>query len=361
MSLRLCAAALLAVPVYADVGADRDLPTLLLTHVEHQGRLKTRIYALETSTKRVVWSFDTDDTFEVRPVRAGKYLVVPSGRNGRLHGIDPFTGRERWTIAVEPFRCMLPVDERTFVIGCRNTRVSCYAREGTIAVKKWDRDLPVQAREIWAVGERLYIPTYRNVLCLSARTGSVVWDFVPPEGECLYARPLGKDLIVWDWWRNELYCLALESGKVLWQRAGHASPCFLAASGPRLLITYAGGKILQAIGARSGQEEWIVSGLGLQRELPPVEDLAYHPFVRPVAHGDFVFVVTEDHRVARCSMDRGAILDRWDLGNSIVGLAPARRGLLVALPDRWILCRPTGEKIAEIKAPASVRFLRAID
>jgi outer membrane protein assembly factor BamB len=348
-------------PVLADVNSDRGRPVLLLGHVEEQGRLLTRIYALDTAARKVAWTFDTLDTFEVRPLRTRRHVIVPSGRIGILHGVHPQTGRELWKMSVEPFRCMTALDDATFVVGTRTTRVSCYERKGTSAIKRWDVDLPVQAREVWGVGDRLYVPTYRHVVCLSAQTGRRIWEFTPADAECLYARPIGTELVVWDWWRSDVYALDLETGKVRWHKSTTDAPSLLAWSGATLVFTYGGGKSVQAIHRPSGRDEWSLGGLSLQRDLPPVDDLAYHPFLRPVVGPEGVWLVTEDKKLARCSTERGTIQERWSLEDDVIGLAALPQSILVALPGRWKVFDFRGGKKYEIRAPGPLRYLRLID
>jgi hypothetical protein len=361
MPLRVVAGLLAVLPLLADVGADRDPITYLLAHIEENGKLFTRIYAFQNAAHKVCWTFDTGDTFEVRPARVGRFLFVPNGRAGWIHCLDAVTGRELWSIGVEPYRCMLPVDERTFVLCCRNTRISCYVREGRGAIRRWERDLPIQAREVWRIGDRLYIPTYRNVLCVSLKTGREIWDFVPLQGECLYVRPAGREIFVWDWWKQDVFSLDAESGKLLWHKSVSASPCVLGQSGSFLLMTYSGGRVLQAVDAQTGKEEWVLQRMDLQRTLPPADDLAYHPFIRPLVFGGAAYVVIEEQKLARCSVDRGLILEEWNVRAPILGVAALPDAILVAIPDRWIVYRKNGEKITDVRVPGALRYLRAID
>lgn len=361
MLLRVIGGLVGTLALMADVGSDRERLTYLLGHVEEKGRLLTRIYALQSHPKKICWTFDTSDTFEVRPARVGRTLVVPSGKRGVIHGVSASTGKELWQISVEPFRCMLALDERTFVICGRNTRVACYERDGSSTTQRWEKDLPVQAREVWKVGDRLCIPTYRNILCVEARTGRVVWDFVPSQGECLYVRPSGREIYAWDWWRQELYALEAETGKLLWEKSGPASPCVLALQGSTLLITHSGGRHLQAFDGRSGKEEWTLPNLDLQRTLPPVDDLVYYPFITPVISSGDAYVVTDEQKIARCSLKSGTLQDQWSAGGTVIGLAALPDAILVAVSDRWVFYQKNGDKIGELPIPSGLRYLRSVE
>ena len=90
-------------------------------------------------------------------------------------------------------------------------------------------------------------------------------------------------------------------------------------------------------------------------------DLVYNPFVRPVIAAGALCVVTDDLKVARCDLESGTVLSRWDIGERVVGLAGVPEGVLVATEQRWLVFRSTGEKLAEVALPSKVRYLKSVD
>jgi hypothetical protein len=343
-----------------DVSDERERWTFLLGHVEIEGRLITRIYALDGRTRTIRWSFDTADTFEVRPWVVGRTLVVPAGREGQIVGLERSSGREIWRMRVEPYRAMHPLNERSFVLCGRNSRVSLWRREGGRSRKVWEHDTSIQPREAWLSGGRLIVPTYQSVLCLDPASGKELWNFAPEEAECIYARPMGERIVAWDWWRREIFALDPESGRLLWKRSASASPCVLGAAGPTLLVSFPGGGRIEALDARTGKDRWSLEGLDLHRALPPTDDLAYHPFLQVPVDGSSLYGVSSGRKVVVASTEEGRLQDEWPVGDAVVGLSTLKEGFLAATPTRWIFFSKSGERRGAIAAPDRLHYLRGV-
>lgn len=327
----LLSAALVLVPAFApaDVSRTADRTALFLVHTSARGELRTRVIAVDLSLRRVIWERETRDTFEVRVPRLGGLLFFPHGREGRLECLNAATGRVAWELRLDPFRMATPIDARTVLIGGRNDRVTCVRRTATGFETVWSVRIPDQeARELLVAGNRIVIPTYREVWCIRLSDGGRVWRHVPAGGaSCTYAMLLsGGRVISWDWWGARVEALSLETGEVLWAQAAAAPWVFGEARGRLLLRSGEGGR-LRAVEPANGREVWGSTGLAPQVGLGGTsDDLAYMPFVGPILlEGDAWFVSADRSQALQTDTGSGVVRARRVFAQPLVGAAPAGR------------------------------------
>lgn len=355
-----------SLPAFADVSLAPDRVAHFLVHtVTKAGELRTGILAVDLSARRLIWSRETRDTFEVRVPRLGGLLFFPHSRDGRLECLESYSGRVVWEAAPGPFRVVLPLSTDQLVTGGRSTEVTCWripSPAGGSLERLWSVGLEAdEARDLVAApGGRILIPTYRSLYCVRASDGTVLWRHNPPVAACTYAVAAGRDRVVsWDWWGARLETLSLETGQVAW-RETMAAPWVFGVLGGLILARSGPTGRVQGLRAETGIEQWGLEDLAPQAVLPgSSDDLAYMPFAGPAAHPDGVWILTRDRREAVClEPSTGAIRARRTFDQPLVGVASAGRYICFAEPARLLFFGQGG--VWQLDLPRHIHHLRQL-
>lgn len=134
-----------------------------------------RLLVLETATGEVRTEIGLEAGLDpdYRPAVAGDEIyVADEGRD--LVRFDARTGERTWTVrAEERFHGFPTVSEETVYAGSRDR--GFYAIDRDSGDVRWRAEV-VPGFGHAAVGDAVYVNTYRNVVRLEATSGSVVWD-----------------------------------------------------------------------------------------------------------------------------------------------------------------------------------------
>lgn len=357
---RAAALPLLAVVLAADVSHHVDRTALFVVHVAPGGALLTRLVCVDLDRRRVLWSRNTEDTFEVAIHRLGGVILFPRGELGRVEALSAATGRVLWTAEIPPFRSLLPLDDATWLAAGRGTRLACYRRQSWGIEQVWSLDLPREGRMLLPSGGRVVVPTYDEVYCFNPLTGEVLWRHSPENVACFYAAVDRGRVIAWDWWGGRLDVLSVETGALLWNRPT-ASPWVFEASGGLVLGTEGRSGAAMALSIESGAELWRLPALAPQVELPRTGDLGYSPFVGPAVLGrEAWFVSSADERtVLRLEARAGAQQSSRALPEPLVGTAAAPPWICAASASRLHFFQPRSAAEWTLDLEEPILHLRA--
>lgn len=345
-------AALLAVPLFADVGLERETRVHLVLHYSKDGSsTRTRVLGLDVAARRIRWALETTDVFEVNPLRIRNRLILPRSRDRMVEHYED--GRLLRRISTARFRRHLPLSEDEYVESTYDLELYRRRHSGETV---WKIQLPSEGRDLWRLGDRLIVPTYVDVRCFELSSGKELWVH-ELGGQCLYGRLYENRFYAWDWWKGGIVCLDPESGKKIWD-APIVRPWITAIERNRIIVFR--DYRVAVLDASTGAEAWKSDDPALPMALKSDDELKYTPFVPGVVLGKAAYFSTGQGIVAR-DFASGAKLKEIDLRETVVGLAAAPTCLVVALQKKLVLISPSGTRLAEIPLDVQVEFMRRVD
>ena len=181
--------------------------------------------ALEASSGRELWAFDTGTAVEAAPAVAEDLVVVVNAGN-RVHAVNRRTGAFVWRkerARINDFTLMgqaTPlIDGDRVYVGFSDGTVTAYAlQDGALL---WTRDLAVglnRFRDVdgspYLFGDRLYVASAMGgVYALDPESGETLWQ-QKIEGVCAFH---GYGTAVYFTSSQGVYCVAAEDGAILWR------------------------------------------------------------------------------------------------------------------------------------------------
>jgi len=325
---------------------------------------------------RRLWTFHGRTLLEFPPV-AGYGLLYEESFDGKIHALDPATGKQRWSYASRRCGWSSPALARgrvfaTFIGDPHCSRLgygeiaAFSARTGRL---RWHHIVDQTESSPLVAGGTVYFgDTDGRVYAFSAATGAERWSFTA--GGPVKASPAlyGGRLFVGDY-GGDFYALAAGTGQLLWRSGGHGN--FY--SGPSV----ADGRVfvgstdhgVYAFSARTGQELWRFGTGGYVYASPAVWHglvlvgsydntfyaidaatgalrWAFHAYggiTGPASVIDgVVYVATLAHRTYALDAATGRLMETWRDGEYAAAVAAGKRLYLIGAGRIYALA-PRGE------------------
>lgn len=144
------------------------------------GTWGNRFYGVNLEDGKVLWEKEMGKKIYfspavASPVMAGETLLVPS-KEEILHGLDPSTGEEKWSLSASAGYVTPAVDGEDFITATQDGKVMrVSASDGRV---KWETKVPgtfYQSSPL-VLQSRVYVTSMEGVLfCLEAGTGHLFW------------------------------------------------------------------------------------------------------------------------------------------------------------------------------------------
>ncbi len=271
---------------------------------------------------RRVWTFYGRALLEFPPV-VGYDSVFEESFDGRLHALDPATGRERWRYFSHRCGWSSPAlgDGLVFATFIGDPRCSTLRNGAIVAVSpttgriRWRRRIgPCESSPLVA-GGTVYIGDQNGyVYAFAARTGALRWSLDTGAPIKASAALAGGRLFIGNY-AGALYALDARTGKVLWTSSRHGA--FYSTGAVDHGRVYVGSLDGQAyaFSARSGAELWAVGLRG-------------YVYASPAVWRGLVLVGSYDHRFYALDGATGAIRWTFDAGAPISGAASVVDGVV---------------------------------
>ncbi|MGK5093876.1 PQQ-binding-like beta-propeller repeat protein [Deltaproteobacteria bacterium TL4] len=175
------------------------------------GSFDSHLYAVDSQTGKLQWSFKTSAPIESSPVIIGQHLYFGSN-NGTLYALKRNTGRVQWSFQTETSILTQPTSNQDLIY-FRNRGKELYALDRLTGKKRWMIQTKRGFRSPVVQDNFLYLDTGNAITAVDGLSGKELWSF---EGN-LVTVPLlmGKSLFFGDW--DALYLLDSETGKLQWQ------------------------------------------------------------------------------------------------------------------------------------------------
>jgi len=226
-----------------------------LTPNEH-GRAK--LFALDTTTGKEIWVFESDDYILQTPARNSDMLFVggnfydptpiDEGGHTRIYALDPVTGSPLWNYESEdgfPKR-LYATDETLVFVAYQDFMNGVDIETGEL---RWRFDTGNWTPSFLGAGDTVYFSSANTqVFAVNADTGDSLWQFDIPEGTFNYLLDapilLNGDLYFLTQ-QGDFFALDASNGQLRWQAAtevstGRTSP---AVGGGWLVIGDIDGKV----------------------------------------------------------------------------------------------------------------------
>jgi outer membrane protein assembly factor BamB len=156
---------------------------LLVDGLLYFGSWDRKLYALDTATQRLVWTFETGDEIKGAPAYANGTVFIAS-YDGRVYAVDAKTGEERWSAGAQSglggagnFYSTPAVAYGRVFIGNTDGKVYAFgARSGNLLWAKSTGGFVYSSPAVWQ--QTIYIGSYdEKFYALDAATGDVRWAF----------------------------------------------------------------------------------------------------------------------------------------------------------------------------------------
>lgn len=321
-----------------DVGeGDTELPLTLVPAVD-SGRVfvagrEGRVVAMDTASGDVLWQVDTDFQFSGGPA-ADNGLVVVGGLNGKVLALDAGTGSEQWRAQVSSEVLAVPaIAGSRIVVRSIDGRVFAFDRADGSRVWVYDSDVPLLTLRgisdpLVRAGMVLVGLDGGSVIALNLDDGTVIWEqaVAVPEGRTELERLVDIDgnmvLIAADLYaasyQGNLAALALESGRISWQRE-ISTPTGVTAMRNRLFVSDDSDNVW-AFDRNGGASLW------------KNDALLYRQLTAPVPVGNVVVVGDLEGYLHVLSADSGEMLARVRIDDSSIDVRPrVENGVVYAL------------------------------
>jgi outer membrane protein assembly factor BamB len=217
------------------------------------GSTDNHLYAMDTESGVVVWSFRTGG--DVDDLAAGDGRVYAVSHDFNLYAVDAFSGALVWEV---PYGTLFeePVDVDGVVY------VGQDAFDAATGSLLWESTAPLQTSAS-VVGGVVYeggsTGFVGNVYALDAATGNVIWTAATGATTAPSA-PAVAGGVVYAQAGSQLYAFEAESGAKLWQAAiGGQAFSNSPAVGGGIVYTRAAGAVIRAFDAASGRVLWSVT------------------------------------------------------------------------------------------------------
>lgn len=271
---------------------------------------------------RRVWTFYGRALLEFPPV-AGYGSVFEESFDGRLHAIDPATGRARWRYFSHRCGWSSPAlgDGLVFATFIGDGRCSKLPDGALVALSpetgkiRWRHAIGPSESSPLVAGGTVYIGDQNGyVYALAARTGALRWSFDTGAPIKASATLVGRRIFIGNY-AGALYALDARNGTVLWVSSWHGSFYSTAAvSDGRVYVGSLDGQ-LYAFSARTGEELW-ATGLG------------GYVYAAPAVWRGLVLVGSYDHDFYALDGATGSIRWRFDAGGPVSGAASVVDGVV---------------------------------
>jgi eukaryotic-like serine/threonine-protein kinase len=292
---------------------------------------------------RRVWTFDGRALLEFPPV-VGYGSLVEEGFDGRVHAIDPATGRERWRYYSHRCGWSSPALGDGLVVATfiGDSRCSKLRNGAIVALSpqtgriRWRRAIgPCESSPLVANGTVYIGDQDGNVYAFAARNGKLRWSF--DTGAPIKASPaLARGQIFIGNYAGTFYALDARTGKPVWQSRGHGSFYSTAAVGEGRVYVGSLDDHVHAFSARTGAELWS-SGTG------------GYVYASPAAWRGLVLVGSYDDRFYALDGATGAARWTFDARAPISGAASVVDGVvyLSTLAHRTYALRAASGRLLE--------------
>jgi outer membrane protein assembly factor BamB len=218
-----------------EAGAIESSP-LLLGNTLYFGSWDRKIYALDVRTRKVRWTYETDDRVVAAPAHSGGTIYVGTN-GGRLYAINARTGRLRWRAESfsrfgrrEYFYATPAVAYgRVFIGNTDGTIYAFGARSGRLLWARQAGTYVYAAPAVWR--KTVYVGTWDGwFTAYDASTGRIRWRFDSPGG-IMGAPTVMAGLVYFSTWgkfrashgrrvedgRRRTFALNARTGKLVWR------------------------------------------------------------------------------------------------------------------------------------------------
>jgi outer membrane protein assembly factor BamB len=217
------------------------------------------------------WSFDAGSPLWAGPTVAEE-LVLAGGEDGRLHALDPRTGKERWS-----FKAGGAIRTRAVVVGedvyfqaDDGFLYKLSARSGEERFRKRVVEKPIErlpfnnpksrfdrfGSDVTVSRGRLFLGTHDGrLLALDPARGDTVWEFAA--GDSVLAAPaIDSGRVYFGSYDHHVYALDAASGRLLWKRDTQGAVVSTPAIVSDLVIVGTRAYDFLALQARTGEVAW---------------------------------------------------------------------------------------------------------
>jgi outer membrane protein assembly factor BamB len=290
-----------------------------------------RLYALNRSTGKPLWSQPTGDSFQPAYANGTVYVATLVGESDAVSAFDASNGQEIWQFGVTTSPGDVTVAGGLVLSPNADQRVyALNAGDGSLAWKS--AVLPAQPHMVTVGGDRAYVAaccgTASKVVALDMATGETVWSSIRMEGT---VAPLFTRGLVIGIHQDRVLALNAATGHVVWnvdRSGGQIRTTPAVANGVLYLGVYAEGGTLIAMGLSDARHIW-----GRNLLTDPNVGVSSSP---ALANG-VLYVGTDDGQFLAVEASSGDILWSARLGGAVDSSPAVADGVVyVGSNDRTI-------------------------
>ncbi|MGH7358654.1 MAG: PQQ-binding-like beta-propeller repeat protein [Candidatus Rokuibacteriota bacterium] len=189
---------------------------LLVDGVLYFGSWDQKVYALDAKTKRVLWTFETDDQVKGGPAYRNGTIFIGS-YDGNVYALNARTGRQRWAASgVANFYATPAVAYGRVYIGNTDGRVYAFgARTGNLLWAKSTGSYVYSSAAVW--NRRVYVGSHDSrFYALDAGTGDVRWSF-DAKGRISGSATVIEGVVYFSTLEERTFALDARTGRKIWE------------------------------------------------------------------------------------------------------------------------------------------------
>jgi outer membrane protein assembly factor BamB len=194
---------------------------LLVDGVLYFGSWDHKLYAVEASTQRVLWAFETGDEIKAAPAYANGIVFIGS-YDGKVYAVDARTGKEQWSAealgglgGTGNFYSTPSVAYGRVFLGNTDGKVYAFgARSGDLLWARSTGGFVYSSPAVWK--RTVFIGSYdERFYALDAATGDVRWSF-EAGGRISGSPTVIAGVVYFSTLERTTYALDALTGKQLW-------------------------------------------------------------------------------------------------------------------------------------------------
>lgn len=256
------------IPGQEDTNAFSSSPVIGPNGKVYVGSLDKRVYALDSKTGVIKWTFMTGDTIQSSPVIGPGDMVIIGSGDGTYFALNGRTGAKMWAFNAN-MEGALPTPNvgsngLIYLYGYSGGSAKLYALDSSGKIT-WERKLKDGFSMETAVGfdGTVYACIGTRIYALDGTTGTVKWKFDAGSELELPTDGLNNMLYVTshDW---KLYAIDCKTGVKKWtiNNIDSVFPCLVIGSDGTVYVGCTNPPGLEALNGKTGKRKWVVQMLG---------------------------------------------------------------------------------------------------
>jgi outer membrane protein assembly factor BamB len=272
-------------------------------------------------------------------------VAVLAEEGGMVFALDAESGRERWRRPagdriLAPPTGWITSDGRQRILVLNQPDGDVHALDAEAGTTLWTREGSARSDgPVSTDGQRIVHGTCAATLCVLAAD----------DGTTLYTVPLGTghevaggialaDGRAYGGTRGgDLFCADLETGAVVWRRAGHAADMFNTPAVDKERVVYSAGEAVYAVDLENGHPLW-------------EQSLGTGPVGSPVTDGKTI-VVAVGGRMVMLDAEDGRPVWHREVSDSMAGPAAVEGVLVVGTDDGFVVAFGEERRATDARTP----------